>query len=279
MRPLLRLLRPEQWYKNLLVAVPAVFSLSLREPETYPLLAAGFISLSLASSFCYVVNDVLDLEADRAHPTKRLRPLPAGLVSVRAALLAGGLCLAAAAAISTLLGLGFAMCLSGLVILSVAYSTILKSVAVVDVVAVAANYILRSVAGSYLLGVEASPWLYSGIFSLALYLALSKRRAEMVLAGSGARGVLTSYTGEWLNHALSMAASMVIVTYAIYCSVVPLGRRLMPTLPLVVFFLLRYSLALEKGYGEQPHQVIWRDRVCMATALVTSILALLLIYL
>jgi len=276
LRAYLELVRVEQWYKNLMVGVPAVFALKLADPGVYPKLALGFAALSMASSSVYAFNDVRDLEADRAHPTKRFRPLPSGRVSVGEALTLSASLAAASLALSLALEARFALCVLAYLCVSHLYSLFLKRVAVVDVTAIALNYLIRVVSGAALIRVEASPWLVSGFFFLALFLALSKRKAELAVAGSAAREVLKVYSERWLDQALSMAAAMTIVTYAVYCAEVPLGRRLVPTIPVMAFFLLRYSFALERGVGEQPHEIIVRDKPTLlaALALVASVLAL-----
>jgi len=275
-RAYIELARVEQWYKNAMVAVPALFSLKLTEPRVYPLLAAGFLALSAASSAVYAFNDIVDLERDRLHPRKRGRPLPSGRLTVREAAAFSLILASLSLALSLSLSWAFAAFVAAFLLLSCAYTLVLKNVAVVDVTAIAANYLIRVSSGAVLIGVEASPWLVSGFFFLALFLALSKRKAELATAGSSARAVLKEYSGEWLNQALSMATAMTIVTYAIYCAEVPLGRRLIPTVPIMAFFLLRYTLALEKGIGEHPHEVILRDRPTLlsAVALVSSVVLL-----
>ena len=271
-----KLLRVEQWYKNALVAVPAIFALKLTDVSVYPLLALGFLALSLASSSIYVFNDLRDVEEDRLHPTKRLRPLPSGLVTKREAAFISSSLAALSIAISAALGKLFTLLILLFMLISVLYSLRLKRVAVVDVTAIALNYLIRVSSGAALIGVEASPWLVSGFFFLALFLALSKRKAELIVAGASARSVLKTYSEKWLDQAMGMTAAMTIVTYAIYCAEVPLGRRLVPTVPIMAFFLLRYTLAVEMGLGEHPHEIILRDVPTLlgALALVTSVLLL-----
>lgn len=272
----LKLMRIEQWYKNGLIVIPAVFALRLTDTSIHPLLALGFLSLSFASSSIYVFNDLRDVEEDKLHPTKRFRPLPSGQVSVREAAFISAFLSAASLALSLALNASFALLVSLFICLSLLYSLLLKRFAVVDVTAIAMNYLIRVVSGAVLIRVEASPWLVSGFFFLALFLALSKRRAELVIAGSSARSVLKAYSEKWLDQALSMTAAMTMVTYAIYCAEVPLGRRLVPTIPVMAFFLLRYTQAMEKGAGEHPHEVILNDKPTLiaAIALVASVLVL-----
>jgi len=276
LRAYLRLFRVEQWYKNLMVGVPAVFALKLVDAGVYPRLAFGFAALSMASSSVYAFNDIMDLQSDKAHPTKRYRPLPSGEISVGEAWVLAVSLAAASLALSFALAASFALYVLAFLCLSYLYSLYLKRIAVVDVTTIALNYLLRVVSGASLIGVEASPWLVSGFFFLALFLALSKRKAELALAGSAARTVLKAYSDRWLDQALSMAAAMTIVTYAIYCAEVPLGRKLVPTIPVMAFFLFRYSFALERGVGEHPHEIITRDKPTLlaAFALVASVLAL-----
>lgn len=278
LEPILRLIRVEQWYKNVLIAVPAVFSLKLLDAGTYPSLLAGFLSLSLSSSAGYVFNDIMDVERDKLHPRKRYRPLPSGQVSIRAAYLLALALAIISLSLANLLGVLFASHVAALILVTCAYSLYLKNVPVVDVTAIAVNYLIRAVSGAVLIEVEVSPWLIAGVFFLALFLALSKRKAELRIAGSESREILESYEVKWLDQALNMCAAMVMVTYAIYCAEVPLGHKLVPTIPLVAFFLLRYMLALELGRGEQPHEIVLGDKLSLLAALVLIFSVLALVY-
>lgn len=276
LRAYFRLARVEQWYKNGLVAIPAVFAMKLTDPSVYPSLALGFLTLSLASSSIYVFNDLRDIEDDKLHPRKRFRPLPSGQVSTYEAAALSILLAVSSLVLSLTLGGPFALFVASYICLSLLYSVVLKRIAVVDVTLIAVNYLIRVTSGAVLIGVEASPWLVSGFFFLALFLALSKRKAELLLVGATARSVLKVYSEKWVDQALSMAAAMTLVTYAIYCAEVPLGRRLIPTIPLMAFFLLRYTLAIERGGREHPHEVILGDKPTLfaAAALVASVLIL-----
>jgi len=275
---LLKLMRIEQWYKNLLIVVPAVFSLKLTNISIYLPLLMGFLSLSLASSAGYVFNDIRDLERDRLHPRKRYRPLASGQVSVKEAGLLMFMLIAASLGLAIPLGTCFTAYIVALTLVAFLYSLYLKKVAVVDVTAIAVNYLIRAVSGAVLIRVEVSPWLIAGIFFLALFLILSKRKAELKVAGSTSREVLKVYGEKWLDQALNMSGAMVMVTYAIYCAEVPLGHKLVPTIPLMAFFLLRYTLALELGKGEHPHEVVLGDKLTLLAALALISSVLLLVY-
>jgi len=275
---LLKLMRIEQWYKNLLIVVPAVFSLKLTDISIYLPLLMGFLSLSLASSAGYVFNDIRDLERDRLHPRKRYRPLASGQVSVKEAGLLMFMLIAASLGLAIPLGTCFTAYIVALTLVAFLYSLYLKKVAVVDVTAIAVNYLIRAVSGAVLIRVEVSPWLIAGIFFLALFLILSKRKAELKVAGSTSREVLKVYGEKWLDQALNMSAALVMMTYAIYCTEVPLGHKLVPTVPLMAFFLLRYTLALKLGKGEHPHEVVLGDKLTLLAALALISSVLLLVY-
>lgn len=278
MRAYLDLIRIEQWYKNLMIAIPAVFSLKLVDLRIYPLLAIGFLTLSTAASSVYAFNDIMDLQRDKLHPRKKERPLPSGRISVReAAILSAALAIFSLAT-AYFLDYVFALCIAAYITLSYVYSFALKHIAVVDVTAIALNYLLRVVSGAFLLEIEVSPWLVTGFFFLALFLALSKRKAEHMLSGVKARESLKEYSIQWLDQALSMTTAMTIVTYAVYCAEVPLGRRLIPTVPVMAFFLLRYTLALEKGVGEHPHEIIINDKPTFFSAILLIVSVLFLAY-
>lgn len=278
MRAYLDLIRVEQWYKNLMIAIPAVFSLKLVDLSIYPLLATGFFTLSAAASSVYAFNDIMDLQRDKLHPRKRERPLPSGRINVVEAAMLSAVLAMLSLATAYFLDRAFALCVAAYLSLSYVYSLALKQVAVVDVTAIALNYLLRVVSGAFLLGIEVSPWLVTGFFFLALFLALSKRKAEHRLSGVKARESLKEYSIQWLDQALSMTTAMTIVTYAVYCAEVPLGRRLIPTVPVMAFFLLRYTLALEKGVGEHPHEIIVKDKPTLFSAMLLIASVLFLAY-
>jgi 4-hydroxybenzoate polyprenyltransferase len=193
----LRLLRPRQWIKNLLLFAALVFARQLFVPRSVALACLAFVAFCLASSSVYVVNDLVDAERDRFHPEKRARPIAAGVVAPRAAALLAALLTAAALAAAFWIGRGFGAAVVVYLGASHFYSLAGKNVVVLDVMLVAAGFVIRAVAGALAIRVPYSDWFVLCTLFLAMFIAFSKRRAELVACGDGAarsRPVLALYT-------------------------------------------------------------------------------------
>jgi 4-hydroxybenzoate polyprenyltransferase len=276
-----RALRPAQWIKN--GVVPAAYVFAWRDPsqsahvQGWLPLAAEVLAVAcfcLASSAVYLVNDVRDAEADRAHPVKRLRPIAAGLVAPRAALAAAaGLALAALAAAQAL-PRAFALVLGGYLLMQLVYTFGLKRISYVDVFVIATGFVLRAVAGATALSVRISPWLLLCTFLLALFLALCKRRHEKLLLeeeGASHREALAGYDRALLDMQIGITSAATLVCYAIYTlsaeTVQRFGTsRLGLTIPFVVFGLFRYlELVYRHDEGGRPEKVMLTDKVLIAT--------------
>jgi 4-hydroxybenzoate polyprenyltransferase len=256
-------LRPRQWTKNLLVFAGIVFAAKLGDPVRWVEAVACFVAYCAASSAAYLVNDVRDVEADRLHPTKRLRPIANGELAPRAALQLAAVLGIVAVALVVPLGLASLALLATFAALQAAYTLSLKHVVLVDVFAIAALFVVRAVAGGVAVDVPISPWLILCTGLLALFLALGKRRAELVLVESRAtpgRRVLDGYTVPLIDQFVGIIASATIVAYALYTFTARDSRTLMITIPYVVFGVFRYILLLHRqDVGEEPEQVLLRD--------------------
>ncbi len=279
-------LRPEQWLKNGFVFVPLVFArsvTSLHAWERAVLAAAAFCALASAT---YLVNDVRDREADRQHPLKRERPVASGAVPVGAALGIATILVGVGAVISWVLGPRFLM-VSGLYLgLTLLYSAVLKELVFVDVLVVAMGFVLRVVGGAVAVSVPVSHWLLLCAFLLALYLALGKRRAELVLLGAEAgdhRAVLGHYTLPMVDQAISVVLGATVVAYSLYTvapdTVAKVGSaNLMATVPIVLYGLFRYLYLLHRHeLGGSPTRALLSDRpllVCVGVWLVTAALVI-----
>jgi 4-hydroxybenzoate polyprenyltransferase len=256
-------LRPQQWTKNLLVFAGIVFAAELGDAVRWLEAIACFAAYCAASSAAYLVNDVRDQEADRAHPTKRLRPIASGELATRTAMWLAVVLAAVAVALVVPLGPGSLALLSAFAALQLGYTLGLKHVVLVDVFAIAALFVVRATAGAVAVEVPISPWLYLCTGLLALFLALGKRRAEHVLVESRetpGRRVLDGYTVPLIDQFVSIVASATIVAYALYTFTAHDSRALMITIPYVVFGIFRYLLLLHRqAAGEEPEQVLLRD--------------------
>jgi 4-hydroxybenzoate polyprenyltransferase len=248
LRPLLRSLRPAQWAKNLFVLPPLVFSGSLGEPGAATRIGFTFLLFCALSSSIYLLNDLVDRKRDRLHPLKRHRPLAAGTLSVPVAVAtmvvlgAGGLVGAG------LLGPGVLATGGAFVGLNLLYSSWLKHVVIVDVMSIAAGYVLRVLAGGAAISVPVSQWLLLCATFLSLFLAFSKRRHELELlrdAAPGQREVLLHYGREFLDQMINVVTASTVISYALYTTdAETVGKYGSPyyalTIPFALFGIFRY---------------------------------------
>ena len=257
-RALIAALRPRQWSKNLLLFAGLVFAEKMGDPLRWAEASAGFLAYCAASSAGYLVNDVVDAERDRAHRLKRLRPVARGELSTRAAIAAAGVFAFAAFVLVAPLGLDSVALLGGFLALQGAYTFALKHVVLVDVLTIAALFVIRAAAGAVAVDVRISPWLLLVTALLALFLALAKRRSELALSGS-ARPVLDGYSLPLVDQLISVTAAATIAAYAIYTFTAH-SPALMATIPFVVFGLFRYLLLVHRDdLGEEPENVVIGD--------------------
>jgi 4-hydroxybenzoate polyprenyltransferase len=274
-------LRPKQWTKNLLVFVGVIFSQHLGDPQVLTRAIGGFFAFSLLSGSVYVLNDLMDVEADRQHPKKCRRPIASGRLAIPVAWGMLPLLWLAVGALVMWLGREFAF-VAGLYLLNnLAYSTWLKHQVIVDVFSIAAGFVLRAMAGVELVrrvwpDVVLSSWLLVCTFFGALFLAVSKRRREMVNAGANAseqRAVLRRYTTQLLDVMLTVSATCTMVSYAIYtmwpATVAKFHTEaLLYTVPFVAYGVFRYlHLVGVSETSEDPSAVLLSDRPIQATVL------------
>lgn len=266
-RPWVRLLRPRQWAKNALVFAAPLGAGMLLEPRILGPSAMAFVAFSLAASAMYALNDVMDLERDRAHPTKRERPVASREISTRAATVACALLGALSIAIGWVVSSALVVVLVVYVAVTISYSMNLKHVPVVDMVIVASGFVLRAIAGGVAADVPISSWFLIVTSFGALFVVAGKRYAELTnLAdnGSSHRPSLEDYNPEYLRHVLTLSAGLAAIAYCLWAFEVPregLGQLLMQ-LSVVPFVtaLLRYAHIIMQGRGGEPEEVFLEDR-------------------
>jgi 4-hydroxybenzoate polyprenyltransferase len=256
-------LRPRQWSKNLLVFAGIVFAAKLGDAVRWGEVLAAFGAYCALSSAAYLVNDLRDREHDRLHPVKRDRPLARGELSVRAAVGLAAALGAGAFAVTAWLGwpsLGLAAGFAGL---QLAYSFGVKHVVLVDVLAIGGLFVIRAAAGAESVDVRISPWLLLCTALLALFLALAKRRGELVLVGARetpGRPVLEGYSLELVDQLVSVVAASTVIAYSLYTFTARDSKALMVTIPFVIFGVFRYLLLVHRDdLGEEPEQVLLTD--------------------
>jgi 4-hydroxybenzoate polyprenyltransferase len=259
---LLQLMRPHQWLKNGFVFAGLVFSQSWQDGPLVLRVLQAFAAFCCFSSLVYIINDWHDRASDALHPVKCKRPLASGAVAVPLALLVAGLLLLAglllAAGNRTLL-----LLLGAYTALNLAYSWRLKHVPVVDVSIIASGFMLRLLAGTVAVGIPPSRWLLlTGIF-IALFLGFSKRRAESFHDESSQRAVLEHYPVALLDTFIAMAMTATLTTYSLFATSpeaqLQHGERLLYTVPVVIFAMLRYTYQVHRGRGEDVARDMLRD--------------------
>ncbi len=266
--------RPQQWPKNLVVLAALLFALEFRNADSVLLAAAACALVTLVSAGSYVINDVIDAPLDRRHPSKRRRPIADGRLPARAALPAGLLAVAGALALAFLLSRPLALALALFAALLLGYSLWLKHAAIIELLVIAGGFVVRAVSGALAIGVAVSPWLYCCVFSLALFLAVGKRWAELSRGpqAASARPVLARYTPEFLRTLVMLAASTSVLSYTLYtfsAPNLPANHLMMLTAPIALYGILRYLDALlARGDGEAPERLLWRDRGILASLVV-----------
>jgi decaprenyl-phosphate phosphoribosyltransferase len=267
---LLRLARPKQWIKNVLVVAAPGAAGVLGNGTALFRTAIAFVCFCLAASGTYFLNDALDAEADRGHPTKRNRPIATGAVSVRTAVTGGVLLLSAAIVLSFAARWQLSLVVGGYLVQTVLYSVWLKHEAVLDLACVASGFVLRTIAGGVAVGVTISPWFLIVAGSASLFMVTGKRHAEMIELGDRAgahRLTLTMYSREYLSFVRAVSSSVTILAYCLWAfeKSAAVGNQVWFQLAIIPFVLgiLRYALLLEQGRGGAPEDLVLTDRVLL----------------
>lgn len=287
---LIRLMRPRQWTKNAIVYAGIVFDGQLFVLDSFLRVTATFILLCLAASTIYIVNDIADIERDRQHPRKKLRPLPSGQVSVPLARITAVLLLVVTIAGSLLLSSWLAVFVILYLVIHIAYSFVLKHIVLVDVFAITVGYVLRVAAGVVVVGVaNFSPWLYVSTAFLALFLAIGKRRQEYLQLGEErakiARPIFENYNLPLLDDMLRLVMTGILITYTLYTietRTAQIGgtNLALLTVPFVLYGIFRYLYLMHvKGEGSAPDEVLLRDRPLLLSILLWGLTFIVILYL
>jgi len=257
---ILQLLRPHQWLKNLMLFFPPFLGGTLLAQGMVVKGAIPFVVFSLASSAGYLVNDLMDREADSNHPRKSSRPLASGMVAVSTAKTLAVLLAASAIIVAISVGTAFSLFVLAYLSVSVAYSCCLKNIPVVDLFCIATGFLFRLMAGGAVFNIRVSEWLFLSVLLLSLFLSAGKRLSEKqtlsVTTAASHRKVLAHYPDGFLDGVLFMTGSAVLVTYTMYT----LSHNfLLYTVPLCCFGLLRYILRVRSGLSGDPTESLLRD--------------------
>jgi len=286
-KAILKIMRPRQWVKNVIVFFALIFDKQLFQFEPALRTLAGFALFSLISSAVYIFNDIADLEADRLHPKKKLRPLPSGELPVNVARGFGILLVIFVLPAAYLLTPAFAAVLAVYFLLMLAYTSRLKHIPILDVMIIAAGFVLRVQAGVTLISVERfSPWLYVITTLGALYLGFGKRRAELSLLADGAkshRKVLDGYTIPLLDQYITIVSATTILAYSLYTFTAPNlpdNHAMMLTIPFVLYAIFRYLYLVQVSQiTGSPEEVVLTDRPLQISIVLWGIVAMAVFYL
>jgi 4-hydroxybenzoate polyprenyltransferase len=283
---LLKTMRPRQWPKNGFVFAALFFDRQVLDINSILQAILAFILLCLVSSAVYIMNDLADIESDREHPTKRDRPLPSGQLSPNVARIALVILVVVGLSASFTLSFVFGLILLGYFLLQVAYTWQLKHMVLLDVSTVATGFILRVAAGVAIVEVERfSPWLYVCTGFLALFLALGKRRHELVLLGEGAgnhRAILQEYNLDLIDRLMGIVATSCLVSYSLYTfqsEGLPPNHFMMLTIPFALYTLFRLLyLIYVRQEGGAPEEILLRDRPLQITLFFWAVVIFLALY-
>ncbi|MGB8645454.1 MAG: decaprenyl-phosphate phosphoribosyltransferase [Anaerolineae bacterium] len=308
---ILKSMRPRQWSKNLFIFLPMMFTIGQYWRPLSPsmwqfleLTVGGFVVFCLLSGVVYIINDLVDIEKDRAHPRKRNRPIASGQLGKNAAIWSALVILVAVLAGSVLLDLlaqslpypggapvfpfPFAFTLIGVsyMALQIAYSFYLKHIVIIDVFSIAAGFLMRAIAGAVVIQVPISPWLYVVTLLLALFLGFGKRRNELVLlegAASRHRAILREYTPDLLDQILSITSASTVIAYSLYtfsAENLPRNHYMMATIPFTLYGIFRYLYLIHvRNEGGSPEEILMKDRPFLIAALAWGIAVMAILYL
>lgn len=281
LKQLLYSMRPAQWYKNLVLFIGIIFSSNLLNLNLLAESIFAFVIFCIFSGCIYLLNDILDVEKDLNHPIKKNRPIPSGELKVKHAIifLVGFLTLSLAGAY-LLNPLFFAISLIFLILMSF-YSFWLKNVIIVDILVISSGFVIRAIAGALAIEVSVSPWLVICAFLLALFLALGKRRHEILLLGDRAadhRSILNDYSISMLEQMITITTSTLVMSYSLYTFFV--GQlAMMLTIPFAFYGLFRYLyLVHSRNLGGEP-EMLFKDKGMLISMILWLMTVFVVVYL
>lgn len=301
-----RLLRPRQWIKNFAIFAAITFAGELFNPNALFPVILGFFVFCGISSASYIINDTLDIKKDKLHPFKKFRPLAHGDVNVKFAVVLAIMLILFSLGLATLVNATFFLFIIIYLLLQIFYSTLLKSITVIDILAIAAGYILRVYGGEFASGFHISVWMLLTTISISLFLAIGKRRSELTLVSqhkdiniAATRKTLSHYSERLLDVYASIFATSTFISYSLFTflenprglnisfvdltsDVIPGGfqrKWLMITIIPVVYGLMRYLQDIfENQEGESPEKVLLSDKPLLATVLIWTVMVIFIIY-
>lgn len=277
-----QLLRPRHWIKNLFLFAALMFS---RNIDKLPYIMAAlhaFLCFCITSSAVYIFNDICDMEKDRKHPRKRKRPLASGIVSRREAIMLMAAILPVAIAFSFMLNTSFGFIIMIYLLNNLLYTLYLKNLVILDVMSIAAGFILRVAGGAIAIGVLISPWLILCTFLLALFLGFSKRRNELQILQDDAqnyRRILEHYSMEFIDNMLSIVTASILISYSLYTFFAGEDKYSMVTILFVLYGIFRYQyIIFNKKQGESPEEIVLNDKPLLIDIILWILTSIMLLY-
>ena len=280
-------MRPKQYTKNIFVFVAPLFAGKLLQLDITSQAILAFIAFSCTASVVYIINDIVDRDKDRQHPTKCHRPIASGVLSIPSALLGSLILLCIAGYISYQLNTKLGGILIGYLIMNLAYSFKLKHIVIIDVLTIAIGFVLRAFAGVVATGVGATSWFILCIFMLSMYLALAKRRGELELIKynkSKSRKVLENYSINLIDQIMAVVSAIMLTSYALFAQSASSGTSnfedsigMLMTVPIVMYGVFRYMFLVHmRGLGEKPGEVLLHDKHILCTVILYILVILFL---
>jgi len=284
----IHLLRPKHWIKNIFIFAALIFSLNLFNIVKLIASLQSFFAFCLASSFVYIINDIIDIKQDRKHPKKRNRPIASGKISIKNAIIISIVCLIISMAFAYFVNLNTLIIILVYIFVNIIYSIKIKNVVILDVMFIALGFILRMIAGATAIEVSFSNWILLTTFCISLFLGFGKRRGEILLQNNNTqkntRFVLKLYSTQFLDYMIISSVTLTIISYALYTIDLEVIKRfgtdkLIYTVPLVIYGIFRYLYVIYKSDSNgDPTEVVLKDKSIISVVLLWILLVICLIY-
>lgn len=278
-KELIKTMRPNQWYKNLVLFVSIVFSLNILNPEMWSIAIVAFFIFCMLSGGEYIINDILDREKDKKHPRKQKRPIASGKFKLVHAVIFAVIFIIGGITAAYFINLQFMILSISYVLLILIYSLILKHLIIVDLLVISIGFVIRAIAGGVAINVFISPWLIVCTFLVALFLAIAKRRHEVVLLGDEGknhRKILSDYSTIVLDQMMSISTAALIISYSMYTFLSD-NYYMMLTIPFAIYGVFRYLLLVHISNFGGEAEMLFKDRgmqVCIGLWGLTAIIVL-----
>jgi len=278
----IHLLRPKQWIKNLFLFAALLFSRNMDKPQYVMTVLYAFLCFCMISSTVYIFNDIRDVEKDRQHPRKRMRPIAAGIIDRREAQILMIIMLPVSVILSFMLDYSFGVIVMTYLLNNVVYTLHVKNIVILDVMSIALGFILRVSGGAVVIGVTISPWLLLCTFLLSLFLGFSKRRNELLILQADAhshRSILEHYSLDFIDNMLSIVTASTLISYSLYTFYASEGKHSMVTILFVLYGIFRYQyIVYNKKMGGSPEEIILTDIPLIVDIMLWILVSIIILY-